>query len=180
MSNRRPDDETLGTEEEAGASAPASSANGGSQVPDDDVSDIGAPATPEEAIFEGLIGMLSVLAPHVPEQKLWQLAEYVLLEQEKLVTEFLPLIGDEEKLKSRPVWGVKLTGPDGGQGHVLGFKHPKLCASDGTLILGHIQVLSLVTSPIVRAVLRAYGFEYSFVEAPADVLQQPSRVIIAH
>lgn len=103
-------------------------------------------------------------APHLTDEQAEHIAKHVIVEQEKL-QEFLErMIPGSPAQLAHPDWGVQIFGPDGGEGIFRGPKHPGGCDYPQAP-LEHVQVLSLVTSPLARGVLRAFGFKYHFVEA---------------
>lgn len=115
----------------------------------------------EEMTLMMFVNSIAAFARHLPEHKVVELAGIMLREQAQL-NGFLSDAVDPEKIKLNPVWGIKVIGSDGAIGQVLGPKLPP--SNDLQEITKHVMALALVTSPLPRAILRAYGCNYEFVQ----------------
>lgn len=109
-------------------------------------------------------------APHLTDEQAEFLARVVIAEQEKLQPFLETMIPGSELQQKYGDWGIQLEGPDGGVGAIRGPKQAGE-SKHASAVLEHTQVLAVVTSPLVRGVLRAFGFKYHFIQAKSGSSQ---------
>jgi hypothetical protein len=133
------------------------------------------PADEEYTIEGALAAAIMQSAPHLTAGPALHIANFVMQEQEQLQA-FLGLQSpDNPACREYADWVVQLEGPDGGKGSFHGPKQPG-SSKDPMAVLAHIGVLGVVTSPLLRGVLRAYGFKYHF----AQMRGKDQKIVIPH
>lgn len=106
------------------------------------------------------------LAPHLNETQCSLLVDVVLKEQSIIANTVYRDVLDPERQKQYPYWGMKIEDITGGKGEIAALKKPSLCKGNLVEILRFAELYAFVQTPILRMLLRAYGFKYQFIQAP--------------
>lgn len=149
----------------------AGSGNGGGG-PEEPMPDGMEMISPVELVAQTLLGF----APHLTEEQALMVSEFVLREQEKLA-EVLHAATHPPSIEKYPFWGMLLKGPDGGEGTIVAPK-PGVQTGDLRDSLELATMVGMVTTPLVRALLRAHGFNYSFQQYKTRPGDKPRLIVV--
>jgi hypothetical protein len=116
-------------------------------------------------------------APEMTEAQLSGLAIGALEEQQKVMHEIFPTLFGEQA-HHYPSIQVLIKGPNGMEGAVTAPKRLE-GVEDPQPGLQWAFMQALLLSPSVRAILRVWGFTYSFAQVQADV-SKPTGIIVKH
>lgn len=107
-------------------------------------------------------------APHFPQDKLGEVVEYMLSEQQTVINEILPGYVDPD------VYGrhtqiyveIQVKDKDGKMREATfpGLKRIEMADGDPQLAIVAPMILAFLLSPAVRAILRLHGYNYTFKE----------------
>lgn len=113
-----------------------------------------------------VMGILQLLAPHVPADVALQIAQGTAQEQfGPIMQEILPTLADPDAVAKHPTLIVRVGKP--GEDLAAVVKSPKRLerVSDCGVAAQSAMVLALVLCPEARAILRAFGFTYAFMQS---------------
>jgi biotin carboxyl carrier protein len=118
------------------------------------------------------------LAPHLTEQQAWQLAAQAHAEAQAIAPAIEHAAPQSKEAHDHPYWGFRVhiaPHKDHKTGQMVapqlvGTVYAPKVVTPQTLpheVVANVQVLSIATSPIGRAVLRAHGYAIDFYQGPA-------------
>lgn len=143
--------------------------------------------TPEQqAAFEAGMQAIQHIAqfivpfgPAMTPEELERLAVGALDEQTRIMQEIFPtLIHGHPNVLTHPTLQVMIRGPNGVEGVVPAPKRLEN-VEDPQPAIQWAFMLALLLSPSVRAVLKASGFTYHFMQTTQDV-SRPTGIIVKH
>lgn len=132
---------------------------------------------PGQLVMNALFGMSGALAPAgTPEKTVVDALEYVFAAENtpEYAQAFEALFGEKANLDNR--FGVRLHPASGGK--YLQLTGPKRLSGEATKpqeLFGHVMVLGIFTSPVVRAALALHGWRIEFIEA---VEKKPGPILV--
>lgn len=110
-----------------------------------------------------VLGALAVFAPHVPQDAAMRLGEMIAREQmdgDKLPTVIQSMV-DPDLVAKHPTLFLNITD---GKKQRVSMRGPKRLehTHDLSAVAHSVVILAFILSPAARAVLRAFGFNYTF------------------
>lgn len=162
---KKPKSHLRAVHQSAGAASPSNGA-GHAEPHEDQI-----PADPVVAV---VAETLRTLAAHLTPELAHTIAAQAMAEQTGLAPVLQDLAPGSPNMEAHPILVMRVIDP---QGNVGTIQAPKSLSREHTLseaaMLGHM--LAMVTSPIARGLLYAYGYRLEFGQAP---LPQPKPTII--
>lgn len=120
-----------------------------------------------------LAGMIAPFCPNLDEAALLQLAAEGLAEQQEIHEKVMPtFMAGTEAVTRYPTIRVSVQAPNGVSGTVAGPKRLE-GVDDPQPAITQALLVALMLTPSVRAVLKAWGFKYSFEQSMQDLRQTP-------
>lgn len=120
-----------------------------------------------ENMGRDVIAMLSMYSNLDDEQKL-QHAQAAVNEQLQVMDQIIPTLINAEQVKSHPTLMIKVRGPKGVTGVFEASKTLHGVEDPGRGIATALT-LALLHSPGIRALLRVYGFDYTFMQSAKNL-----------
>lgn len=129
----------------------------------------------ERDIGTQLVGLAASFAPDFPQEHLGEVVRGLAREQMVVIQEIVPSLVDEKILKTRGRFHVVIqqrepavAGSERAEPFIMQVKKRLEKCDTPFDALGQALVLSFLLMPAVRALLRMYGWDYTFREPKHD------------
>lgn len=129
-------------------------------------------------VAEMLAGMLMAIERHVTPTQAAALVDLTVAEQPLMDQICEDTFGDSEAVQSHPWLIMYLQGPDGKTVRFVTLKPAHI--QDPAEALHFITPFALILEPLMRMVVRGFGYTYRFVQAkqPPEEADAASRIIL--